>query len=330
MSLTLHANDDRLTWGGAVSLDRRDEWVMPWRIPYPDRDLYFDALKARAAMAAGVRLAFLSDTTLVAGEVVPFEGAPKLDLCCDGELVGSLDLAGKDRFCFEDLPPGEKRVELWLPNVGEFRLKRLELSDGATVAPFEDRRPKWITYGSSISHCGAAESPVWTWPAVVARGMDINLTCLGFGGNCHLDPLVATIMRDCPADFLSMCVGINIYGSGSLNPRTFRSGIIGFVRLVREKNPDAPFVVMSPIYSPPRETTENAVGFTLQAMREEAASAVAALRGHGDRNVHYVNGLDVFGEDLGELLPDDVHPNAEGYKVMGRNFLEKAARTYFA
>ena len=138
------------------------------------------------------------------------------------------------------------------------------------------------------------------------------------------------VMRDRPADYLSMCVGINIYGGASLGERTFRSNIIGFVRLIREKHADVPFVVMSPIYSPPREATENRVGFTLQAMREQVASAVEALRAHGDGNVHYVNGLDVFGEDLGHLLPDDLHPNAEGYKVMGRNFIEKVARTYFA
>ena len=75
------------------------------------------------------------------------------------------------------------------------------------------------------------------------------------------------MMRGLPADYLSMCVGINIYGIISLGPRAFGPGIVGFVQIVREGHPDVPFVVMSPIYSPPREAAPNAVGFTLQAMR---------------------------------------------------------------
>ena len=132
-----------------------------------------------------------------------------------------------------------------------------------------------------------------------------------------------------PADFLSMKVGINIYGSESLSTRTFQSAIIGFVQIIREKHPDTPFVVISPIYSPPREDTLNAVGFTLSDMRQEVEEAVKAMNYLGDSNLHYVNGLELFGSDLAHLLPDDLHPDAKGYKIMGRNFVRKVASKYF-
>jgi hypothetical protein len=173
---------------------------MPWRIPYPERALFPPAaLQERAAMPAGVRIAFRSDTTLVAGEVVPY--------------------------------------------------------------------PE--------------------------------------------------------------CVGINVYGASSLNLRTFRPAIIGFVQIIRERHPDVPFVVMSPIYSPPREETPNVVGMTLRIMREEVEAAVETLRAHGDRHLYYVNGLEILGPEHGHLLPDELHPNAEGYRLMGRNFLQKVAARYF-
>jgi len=280
-------------------------------------------------MPAGVRIAFRSDTTLVAGEIVPYPEMAGIDICCDGELLGSAELDGRDRFRFDGLPAGEKVIELWLPQFGEFRLRSLELSDGVSVAPFEDKRPRWITYGSSITQCRAAASPTQTWPAIVARGHGLNLTCLGFGGQCHLDPMIARMIRDLPADYLSMCVGINIYGASSLNLRTFRPAIIGFVQIVRERHPDVPFVVMSPIYSPPREDTPNAVDMTLRIMREEVEAAVETLRAHGDRHLHYVNGLEILGPGYEHLLPDELHPNAEGYRVMGRSFLQKVAARYF-
>lgn len=334
MMMQISAGDPRLTWEGVISVERTSEWAMPWRLPHEARLLFPpDALIERAAMPAGVRLVFRSDTASVAGKIEPQPETASLDLCVDDTLFASAPLAGREEFRFEGLPPGEKLVELWLPQFGRFRLRSLELSDGASIDSLADRatgqRPRWITYGSSITQCRAAESPTQTWPAIVARGRGLDLTCLGYGGQCHLDPMVARVIRDRPADFLSMCVGINVLGSGSLNARTFRPAIIGFVQIVREKHPETPLAVMSPIYSPPRETTLNAVGLNLMLMRDEVSAAVSALQAHGDRNIHYIDGLRVFGPDLAHLLPDQLHPNAEGYKVLGENFLREVASTVF-
>ena len=326
----LRPDDPRLSWPGAISLQQGDGYVMPWRVPYAERTLFPDALLERAAMPAGVRLAFRTDASLVAGSVEPQAESAHLDLCCDGRLVQSVDLSGCDGFRFDDLPPGEMLIELWLPQFGQFRLRSLTLNARATVAPFVDQRPRWITYGSSITQCRTAERPTQTWPAIVARERGLNLTCLGYGGQCHLDPMVARMIRDLPADYLSMCLGINIYGAASLSPRSFRPAIIGTVQTVREQHPDTPLALLSPIFSPPRETTPNAVGFTLQAMRQEVAAAVETLRAHGDRHVHYVDGLRIFGPEHAYHLPDNLHPDAEGYKIMGRNFLREVAASVFA
>ncbi|GAF69169.1 unnamed protein product [marine sediment metagenome] len=345
-------NDERLLWHGAVSVERTDNCAMPWRIPHEERGLFHEGVVMRAAMPAGVRIAFRSDTTTVAGTVEPQPDVSPIDLCCDGEVVGSAELSGRDEFRFDGLPAGEKAIELWLPQFGEFRLKSLVLSDGASLEPLEDERPRWLTYGSSITHCRAAESPTQTWPAIVARERGLNLTCLGYGGNCHLDPMVARMMRDLPADFISTCLGINIYGGASLGPRAFQQAIstclginiyggaslgprafqqaiIGSVKTMRERHETIPIVLMSPIFAKDREETPNAVGFTLRAMREEVAAAAEALRAHGDANVHYVDGHQILGPEDNGLADDGVHPTAEGYKMMGRNFLDKVVARVF-
>ena len=280
-------------------------------------------------MPAGVRLAFRSDTEAIAGKIERQQEVAKLDLCCDGILIGSVELAGQDCFRFEPLPSGDKLIELWLPQYGVFRLQSIELNDGATVQPFDDTRPRWTTYGSSITQCRAAESPIYTWPAIVARERGFNLTCLGYGGQCHIDAMIARMIRDHPADYISICAGINIQGGATLNARTFRPAIIGSVQIIREKHPDTPLALISPIYSAPREENRNTVGLNLRMMRKEVAAAVEALRTRGDRNVHYIDGLGVFGPTHAHLLPDDLHPNAEGYKVLGRNFLDTVADSVF-
>ena len=331
MPLTLAADDPRITWQGQVSLQRAEDWVMPWRLPVEQLGLFPPTeLQGRAATAAGVRLAFRSDTTTVSCLVAPQIEEGQVDLYCDGEAYGSASACCVDRFGFEGMPAGDKLVELWLPHFAELRLRGLELDEGASVGPAEDGRPRWVTYGSSITHCRSAAGPSTTWPAIVARERSLDLTCLGYGGNCHLEPMVARMIRGLPADFLSMKVGINVYGAATLGPRTFRAAIIGFVRILREGHPETPLAVASPVASPPRERTENAVGFTLQSMREEVADAVEALRAHGDRNVHYVDGLRLFGHDLAHLLPDDLHPNAEGYERLAHNFIREVADPLFA
>ena len=327
--MQLKPDAPQLTWQGAVSLQETEGGIMPWRTPHSSHVLFPEPLLERSAMPAGVRISFRSNTTRVSGNIAPKKESGMLDLCCDGEVVASLDLAEKDTFAFENLPDGAKLIELWLPQFGRFQLRSLEIDDGATLEAFTDTRPRWVTYGSSITQCRTAASPTQTWPGIVARTHGLNLTCLGYGGQCHLDAMVARMIRDLPADYISMCLGINIQGASSLGQRAFRPAIIGAVQIVREKHPDIPIVLMSPICSPPREENPNTVGFHLKRMREEVQAAAEALQTHGDRNVHYVDGLSVFGADYVHLLPDDLHPDAEGYRVMGKNFVAEVAEKFF-
>jgi lysophospholipase L1-like esterase len=134
--------------------------------------------------------------------------------------------------------------------------------------------------------------------------------------------MVARMIRDLPADYLSMCVGINIMGGGSLSARTFQAAVIGFIEIVREKHPDTPYAVMSPIFSLSRETTENRVEMTLVKMREQIAEAVAKLQGYGDGNLFYIDGLDLMGGEFDSYMPDHLHPNAEGYRIMAERFMK--------
>src|SRR5688572_19889963 len=131
--MEVYADDARLRWEGAVSLQRTAEWVMPWRVPYELRGLFPEPLNERAAMSAGVRLTFRSDTSSIAGTIEPDARASSIDLCIDGDSVGSVPLAGGTTFRFDGLPVRPKVIELWLPPGGPFRLRGLTLSKGADL-----------------------------------------------------------------------------------------------------------------------------------------------------------------------------------------------------
>ena len=193
------------------------------------------------------------------------------------------------------------------------------------------------TYGSSLT---AAYPPVarpsQSWTAQVARARGLDHTVLAFLGGGHLEPMLARLIRDLPAEYVSLEVAINALAAVSLSPRTYASAVIGFVQLVREGHPDAPIVVQSPIYVPQHDAPAspraqpNAVGFTLPAMRAETAAAVERLRAHGDRRVHYVDGLRLYGPEQAHLSPDGVHPDAAGQDALARGFLREVVTPYFA
>nr|WP_245368535.1 SGNH/GDSL hydrolase family protein [Paenibacillus silagei] len=196
----------------------------------------------------------------------------------------------------------------------------LAIDDDAVAEPLADLRPRWVTYGSSITQCVAASSPSWTWPVIAAGEIGYHLTNLGFSGNCLMEPMAGRLIRDLPADLITLCVGVNIYGAVSSSPRMFKPLLIGLLETIREKHTETPMVVISPIYGTERETEENPLGFTLPLMRREIADTVKLLQARGDRHLHYLDGLEWFGPADGELLTDGLHPGPEGYELLGSRF----------
>ena len=310
-----------LTIEGAVSIEETPAGVHPWRLPLPQRDLFEPSLRNKASMPAGVRLTTISDTGAVTLEIVPPGVEPDppwiFDLLVDGEFHQRVaPPPDADTIAFADIPEGEHLLELYLPSqYAPVVLRALHVDAGASLQAWTDSRKRLVVYGSSITHCRHAAGPSETWPALVARRFGLHLTSLGYGGDCHLDPVVARMMRDLPADYIGLKLGINMSG-GTVSDRTFRAFVIGFVQTLRDGHPDTPIAVVSPICHPPRESTPNVVEMTLQLMRQRLAEACQVLTDLGDTNLHYVDGLQLMGPDDVHLYADGIHPSAEGYRFL--------------
>ncbi|QQZ58662.1 GDSL family lipase [Paenibacillus sonchi] len=307
---------------GAVSLEHREDGIKPWRIPYADYELYApEGIGGKAEICAGVRLRLRSDSAEVAVSFLPLADAAAMDCLVAGQLFLTLSLpAGATEALFSGLPAGINDLEIWLPqNIG-MTVTGLRIGSGAAGDPLPDRRPRWITYGSSITQCVAASSPSRAWPAIAAADCGWNVTNLGFSGNCHMEPMIGRLIRDLPADFISICVGVNIYGAGTLSPRMFKPLLIGLLETIRDRHKETPLLVISPIYGTVRETEPNPLGFTLPMMREDIRQTVELLRERGDRQLYDLDGLSWFGPEDEAFLPDGLHPGAEGCELLGRRF----------
>jgi lysophospholipase L1-like esterase len=158
---------------------------------------------------------------------------------------------------------------------------------------------------------------------VAADLAGMRLVNLGWAGSCLLSGLAARIVRDQRADAIVLKLGINVHGDGMLKERTFADGAHSMISIIRDKHPTTPMVIVSPIWSPPREAQSAGGGLPLERMREVLAAVTAARVAAGDRHIRYLSGLELFGpEDLPDL-PDELHPNAAGQRRMGERFYDK-------
>ncbi|MEU7712852.1 SGNH/GDSL hydrolase family protein [Micromonospora chalcea] len=286
----------------------------------------------------------------------------RYDLVVDGRLAGqatagggkvlTIDLAtgtsgiepgpvGTVRFT--DLPATDKEVVIWLPQREITELVALRTDAPVEPADTGGRRV-WLHHGSSISHGSDAESPTGTWPAVAATLAGVELVNLGFSGSALLDPFTARAMRDTPADLISVKIGINVVNSDLMRLRAFGPAVHGFLDTIREGHPRTPLLVVSSILCPIQEDTPGpgAVEFvdgkvrfratgdpaevasgrlTLRVIRAELARIVASRSG-ADPNLHYLDGLELYGEaDYAELpLPDELHPDPAADRRIGERF----------
>ena len=252
----------------------------------------------------------------------------------------SLDDADPLTLTIDGLGHHDKDVEVWLPNNGFAELCAVRVPDGASASAVDRPRTRWVHYGSSISHCIESTRPTETWPATVARRRDLDLVNLGLGGHCHVDAHVARDIRDLEPDLVSLKLGINVVNHDSFRERTFVPAVHGFLDTLRERLPETPILVLSPIICPPAEAgpgptlpgegghyyaaprdPEVAKGaLSVSRIRELLAAIVEQRVAAGDENLAYLSGLELFGPDDAHDLYDSLHPSPAGYLLMADRF----------
>jgi hypothetical protein len=356
---------------GALDFDRRPMGISPRRLPAWTRPQVPQPMDVMLRMPAGVRLAFRTNSATVTLEVQSTNmvmtgqlARPVVfDLEVDGEVSSFASTAGNQiiikpaapggyemkkgepyAVTFSGLGTADKFCQLWLPHNAFVELRAIVLDSGASLTAPPASGHRWVHYGSSISHCMEAEQPTGTWPAVASRLAGMSLHGLGFGGQCHLDPFVARTIRDLDVDLISIKTGINVVNMDSMRERTFIPALHGFLDTIREKQPDTPIIVTSPIFCPcaedrPGPTVPNREGkfvtlngheqiqsgcLTLTRIRHILQEVVMTRSKLGDRHLGYVDGLDLFGKADAADLPDDLHPNPAGYRRMGERFAKIA------
>ncbi|WP_433796840.1 GDSL-type esterase/lipase family protein [Actinoplanes sp. CA-252034] len=361
---------------GAAETEVTARGLRPHRLPAWAREQFPDGqLLSMQSQPSGVRLAFTTTATRIDLVTHPtriaYLGAERprgrIDVHLDGEPALRDVLDGGDRIEVDlatgattvhagpphtttvtGLPAGRHRVEIWLPHNESIEL--IDLRADAPIEPDDTVRPLWVHHGSSISHGSNALAPSEIWPAVAARRARVELRNLGLGGSAMVDQFLARVIRDAPADLISVKLGINVVNLDGMRVRTLVPAVHGFLDTIRDGHPDVPLVLISPLFCGIHEDTpgpgaidpasigsgqvqftatgtpgDTALGrLTLQVVRRELRSLTD--RRAADKNLHFLDGLSLYGpDDAVELpLPDGLHPGAEAHQLIGNRFADYA------
>jgi GDSL-like Lipase/Acylhydrolase family len=276
----------------------------------------------------------------VEAATVPAVKGGQLRLEMDGPLVTSEEfIRGEgEEITFANLKPGVKEIEIWLPAGALVEIRDIS-ADSEILPPTPSEKKKWVHYGSSISQCAETERPLDIWSVHASRLLGIDIRNLGLAGECHIDGFVARTIADTPADFISLKLGINVVNGDSMRERSFIPAVHNFLDTIREKKPNTPILIISPIICPfhevnPGPTLIGDAGLT--SMERPATLAAGALNlpkirailekivaEREDAHLYFMSGLELFNEgDLG-MMPDLLHPNSAGYRLMGERFAAK-------
>lgn len=222
----------------------------------------------------------------------------------------------------------------------------MELRSDAPVGPAPSAPRRWVHHGSSISQGSNATSPARTWPSLVARGAAAELVNLGMGGAAMVDPLMARVIRDAPADVISLAFGINVVNADAMRRRSFVPGVHGFLDTIRDGHPRVPLLLATPLYCAIHEDTPGPLSIDPEALRagtlryaatgdpqdvptgrltlrviRELLAAVVAER--NDPHLHLVDGLSLYGEAdaAAHRVEDGLHPDIATHALIVERLL---------
>ena len=157
-----------------------------------------------------------------------------------------------------------------------------------------------------------------TYPAAVARRLNLDFVNLGFGGAGKAEPAVVGLVNQLDACCYMFDLGKSY---GPATPERF----CHMLDTIRASHPEAPIFCVTPIYSTKEETVP-----TLKKRSEDLRSMMrqAAMdrRQAGDKLMFVVEGLDLFGEADKALFHDPLHPNDAGNELVAERLAPLLAK----
>lgn len=207
------------------------------------------------------------------------------------------------------IPAGRRQFMLYLPLYNGVTSVEVGIPKGRSitkVTPRGEAQSKPIVfYGTSITQGASASRAGMAHTAILGRRLNRPVINLGFSGNGRMEAELATLLAELDAAVYVIDCLPNMDG------KEVSERAAPFVRALRKARPQTPILLVED-----RSYTD---AFLVTARRERNAASRAALRhaceqlrAEGVRNLHYLPGEQLLGQD-GEATVDGSHPTDLGF-----------------
>ena len=204
------------------------------------------------------------------------------------------------------IDPGMRSYSAYLPLYNSTTKLEFGVPNGAKFQPVAPRKEKPILfYGTSITHGACASRPGMCHPAILGRKLDMPVINLGFSGNGKMEPEVGALLAEIDAAVYVIDCLPNMKGD------LVAARAEPLVRQLREARPDTPIILVED-----RSFTNSWIRKTKREFHQENRSSLIRaydnLVSSGIKNLHYIKGDDLLGDDT-EGTTDGSHPNDLGF-----------------
>ena len=225
-----------------------------------------------------------------------------------GTFIPPLYSKGKFEQIIKFIKPGMHDVTINMPiygRVGEMYIGLQETARLEEGSKYINTLPV-LFYGSSIVQGGCMSRPGMIYLNQLSRKYNIDTYNLGFGGNAKGEIEIAEYVANHP-----MSIFVYDYDYNSPSDEHLLETHERMFKIVREKNPDIPVIIMSGVSG--RDYEQRAR--RQKIIKKTYDNAINS----GDKNVYFIDGLTVFsryGFGWNEPTLEGCHPTDLGFTLM--------------
>ena len=173
-----------------------------------------------------------------------------------------------------------------------------------------------VLYGSSVTQGACASRPGNTYANILSRELDCDYINLGFWGNAKGEEEMANYIAG-----LTMSAFIYDYDYNSPDAEHLQATHERMFRIIRERNPNLPIVILSAPKYYLNEKDEARLAIIEQTYRNAIQQ--------GDKLVRFIAGRDMLESVKDTALADNIHPGDSGFICMAK-FVKDALNDLFS
>ncbi len=264
-------------------------------------EFWYDRCKASNAKT----LEFCTKATQISFEykIVWMGSEDSIELAVDGlitKIYYVKDLQKEGKITFE-MPDGEKKAMVYLPAHATILIRNFEVNED--VFPVE-KQEKVLWMGDSITQGFGPFRSAHTYVSVANRLLNYDIINQGIGGYLY-DKNVLIQMEGYSPDKIIISMGTNQFGTESMKD------IEEYYEKLSEVYGDRPVLCITPIWRCDKPDGVEVLAMFCQRTRDICTKY---------SNITVVEGFKLV-PHLSEYFIDNVHPNALGSEVYGRNLV---------